>query len=153
MSTGDLFQDNSHSLLCFGRVQIHISVSSTWALFLLEARAPFTLFSFKVQWSNKSIWDVLLLPQQPEFWMFLQKSLCFQSPEAQGWQGHQLGSNKTTNSMVHIVWTFIAIQCQKCFTKIHYCLHRTAVKIRVEHAREEEKSVQIYNRRILTTQY
>lgn len=26
-----------------------------------------------------------------------------------------------------------------------YCLHRTAVKIRVEHAREEEKSVQIYH--------
>lgn len=28
---------------------------------------------------------------------------------------------------------------KKCFTKIHYCLHRTAVKIRAEHAREEEK--------------
>lgn len=70
-----LSDQSEHWWSLFGQQSLLCCVQSTRAphqhCFLLEVRAPFTSVSFKVQWSNSSIQDILLLPQQPEFWMFL----------------------------------------------------------------------------------
>lgn len=117
-------------------------MSCRWALVRLETSAPFTSFSFELQWSDSSILDiphvpsamtaqVLDVPAEEFLLTVTRSSRPIRSTTWKQWDNQLCGS--------HCLNIYCNSVSKKCFTKIHYCLHRTAVKIRVEHAREEEK--------------